>query len=462
MALSRRGFLASSLAAALVGCGGDARQRRAAAPATATTALDPSRPKHLQGPYAPVGEERTLADLEVTGTIPPELTGTYVRNGPHPWPVPAGDYDWFTGDGMVHGVRLEAGRATWYRNRWIRTAARGEDPGGAAEPFPAPNMANTSVVRHGGRTMALYEVGLPHELDDELGTVGRLDPAGGSVVTAHPKADPATGELHLFGYVPTLRYAVLDRDGRLLRSTPVDVGRISMMHDFSLTGRWAVFYDLPVVFDPALVDRPLPFRWQPEGGARVGVVPRDHSRPVRWIDLPGPAFAFHTLNAYDDGPDRIVVDLARHESFLAGETSEPPMLHRWTVDLAAGRVADERLDDRPVEFPRVAAADVGRRHRHGWSVALGAESSGSHDIGSGIVWHDLDRGTSRLLDLGAGRVAGEPTHVDGWLVSLVLDQASGTSELVVLSADDPGEGVVGRVHLPVRVPVGFHGTWIPL
>ena len=456
MPLSRRSFLASSLAMALVGCGGDGRSKTAATPTT----LDPSLSRYLQGPYGPVAEERTLTDLEVVGSLPPELTGAYVRNGPNPWPIPTGEYDWFTGDGMVHGVRLDAGRATWYRNRWIRTEARGDDPGGPPEPFAASaNKANTSIVQHAGKTMALYEVGLPHELDDELGTVGRIDPADGSVVTAHPKLDPATGELHLFGYVPGLRYAVLDAGGRLLRSTPVDVGRISMMHDFSLTERYAVFFDLPVVFDPALVEKPLPFSWQPEGGSRVGVVPRDHSAPVRWFDLDENAFAFHTLNAWDEG-DRVVVDLARHESFLAGPTSTPPALHRWTIDLAGGRVTDERLDDRPVEFPRVAPGDVGRRHERGWSVALGPTSEGSHDIGSGLVWHDLRAGTSRHLDLGAGVVAGEPTYVDGWLLSLVLDQAAGTSELVVLSADDPDEGVVGRVRLPVRVPVGFHGTFV--
>lgn len=74
---------------------------------------------HLAKNYAPVMDEMSVQDLEVTGAIPPELTGWYVRNGPNPQDVDSAH--WFFGDGMVHGVRLEGGRATSYRNRWVRT-----------------------------------------------------------------------------------------------------------------------------------------------------------------------------------------------------------------------------------------------------------------------------------------------------------------------------------------------------
>ena len=89
--------------------------------------------RYLEGAYAPVHEELTAHDLPVTGTLPPELDGRYLRNGPNPFadPDPA-SYHWFTGDGMVHGLRLRDGKAEWYRNRWIRStavsAALGEEP----------------------------------------------------------------------------------------------------------------------------------------------------------------------------------------------------------------------------------------------------------------------------------------------------------------------------------------------
>ena len=70
------------------------------------------------GNYAPVFNELTTFDLPVGRAIPRELNGWYLRNGPSPRHATV---HWFRGDGMIHGVRLENGRAAWYRNRWVRT-----------------------------------------------------------------------------------------------------------------------------------------------------------------------------------------------------------------------------------------------------------------------------------------------------------------------------------------------------
>ena len=97
--------------------------------------------RFLEGPFAPVNEEITASDLPVTGQVPAELSGRYLRNGPNPLGLDDPNYHWFLGAGMVHGVRLRDGRAEWYRNRWVRSkavaAALGEQwPGGpgAREP----------------------------------------------------------------------------------------------------------------------------------------------------------------------------------------------------------------------------------------------------------------------------------------------------------------------------------------
>ncbi|BBX57431.1 hypothetical protein MSHO_27760 [Mycobacterium shottsii] len=110
--------------------------------------------------------EVTATDLEVTGRIPDHLDGRYLRNGPNPVAeVNPATYHWFTGDGMVHGVALRDGRASWYRNRWVRSmpvcAALGESP--PARLDPRAGMlglgANTNVLSHAGRTLALVEGG---------------------------------------------------------------------------------------------------------------------------------------------------------------------------------------------------------------------------------------------------------------------------------------------------------------
>ena len=155
-----------------------------------------------RGNYAPVTDELTEFDLPVEGAIPAELNGWYLRNGPNPRQATA---HWFTGDGMIHGIRLEGGRAAWYRNRWVRTDSFKKD-------FPLYNadgtrnlrasVANTHVVNHAGKTLALVESSLPYEITNDLETVGAYD-FGGKLVdsmTAHPKICPTTGELHFFGY----------------------------------------------------------------------------------------------------------------------------------------------------------------------------------------------------------------------------------------------------------------------
>jgi carotenoid cleavage dioxygenase len=445
---------------AALACSGDDRV------GSSPTTLDPARSRYLQGPFAPVREEATVEGLDVDGTLPPELDGLYLRNGPNPWPVPTGHYEWFMGDGMVHGVRLSNGRAEWYRNRWIRTSQRGPDPGGPPEPFATgANAGNTSVVAHAGRILALYEAGLPHELDDTLATVGRFDFAGalGGPMTAHPKIDPVTGEMVFFGYIPSLVTYTADSSGRVVASDRIDVGRLTMMHDFSLTESSMVFFDLPVVFDASLLaGGAMPFRWQPETGARIGVVSRRGGAPV-WTSL-DPAFTYHTLNAHDvEGG--VAIDFVRHDAaFADGEMGTGrPQLHRWTV--RDGRVGTEQLSDRPMEFPKVDPRVVGRSHRFGWSVALDDVDV----FAPAILAMDLDRGVVTEHRFADGDVPGEPTFVpsgagegEGWLLSYVLHDERGSTDLVVLDAGDVRKAPVATVRLPLRVPVGFHGTWVPL
>jgi carotenoid cleavage dioxygenase len=432
--------------------------------------------KYLEGNFGPVAEERTETALEVEGGIPPEISGRYVRIGPNPWPVPDGPYHWFNGTGMVHGVELRDGRAQWYRNRWVRTddmaAQLGEEP----RPGPAPALydgANTNVVGHAGRILAMTEGAMPYVLSPELETVGRTDFAGDaqrgvSGFTAHPKIDPVTGELLGFRYwfdEPYCEYFAIDADGVLTTRAPVDTTGPVMMHDFSVTERFAVFYDLPVTFrldlalDPTV---PFPFAWDDEYPARLGVLSRTGLGDVRWFDI-DPCYVFHPMNAFEDG-DAIVLDVVRHPDMFRREEAKSsaldhPTLDRWRIELSTGKVLQERVDDRPQEFPQVDPRAVGRRHRYGYAMGAGG------DIGEAILKHDLDRGTVDAYDPGAGRSPGEASFVaagpgedDGYLVSFVYDAGTDRSDLVLLDASNLRE--VATVHLPVRVPFGFHGSWV--
>ena len=187
----------------------------------------------LEGSFTPVEEETTAFDLPVTGRLPAELTGRYLRNGPNPLGLDEPGYHWFLGAGMVHGVRLRDGRAEWYRNRWVRSRAVAEKLG---EKWPAGPVhadvdfaANTHIIRHAGRYLATVEAGpLPYELSDELDTIGPSD-FGGTLpggFAAHTKPDRRTGELHAIAYFwawDHVQYLVIGPDGKTASATDIPV-----------------------------------------------------------------------------------------------------------------------------------------------------------------------------------------------------------------------------------------------
>jgi carotenoid cleavage dioxygenase len=415
----------------------------------------------LDGNFAPVSEEVTTGELPVSGRLPEELTGRLVRIGPNPKAAPdPATYHWFTGDGMVHGVRLEGGRAAWYRNRWV----------GGGE------VVNTHVIGVDNRTFALVEAGnSPVELTEELETIGRCD-FGGTLdgsFTAHTHADPATGDLHGVTYHWSwdhIRHVVVGPDARVRREERIPVPDAPMVHDCAITERFVVLFDLPVTFDleAAAGGALLPYRWNPDHPPRIGLLPlAGPATEVRWFEAPS-CFVFHTLNAYDDG-DTVVIDLVRHPRMFATLLNGPyeglPSLERWTLDLARGTLATATLDDAGQEFPRIDERLTGRAHRYGYATAFG------EGIEHGpALKHDLARGTREVHDHGPGRVGLEPVFVprsdgtaedDGWVLAYVYDRAEDRSDVVVLDAQDFAGEPVATIHLPARVPFGFHGSWLP-
>jgi carotenoid cleavage dioxygenase len=438
---------------------------------------------YLAGNFAPVQEELTLLDLPVTGAIPGELRGRFLRIGPNPiTPPDPTRYHWFLGNGMVHGVRLCDGRALWYRNRFVRdnqvTEARGWPPiPGPRHGDVAGGVVNTNVIGHGGRTYALVEAGsLPIELGYDLDTIARNDFDGtlDGAYTAHPKRDPDTGELHAMAYYwgwEHVRYVVVGIDGRVRKTVDVPVPGKPMLHDCALTTNYVVILDLPVVFDAKMVmdGYPLPYRWHPEYGARVGLLPRDGvGSEVRWSDV-RPCFVFHPLNAFEDAEGRVVLDVVRHPKMfdqeLLGPNEGPPTLDRWVIDPQGGRVRETCLDDRGQEFPRLDERLVGKPHRYGYTAAV------TKGLGFGsLLKHDLRTGAVVVQDQGASRMFFEPVFVpsrpeaaedDGWVLAYVYDAAENRSDLVVLPAQDFGGQPVATIHLPTRIPFGFHGNWVP-
>ncbi len=436
-------------------------------------------PVHLRGNGAPVQDELTITDLEVSGAIPPELDGRYLRNGANP--VTGMSDHPFLGDGMIHGVRLRDGTAEWYRNRYVQTPFIADPTRSVIDQESLGDMtsskANTHVIGHAGKILALEEGHFPYVLTGELDTVGPTDFDGrltGSF-TAHPKICPATGELLAFGYYfmePFLTYLRVSADGELVQVEPITVGGPTMMHDFNVTRNHVIFMDLPAVFDFELAMKgEMPIAWSDEYPARLGVMPRTGTdADVTWYDI-DPCYVFHPMNSYEDG-DKIVLDVARFSHIWRdGPMDFPdPMLHRWTIDTAAGTVTEEQVDDRPAEFPRVADAVIGEKHRYGYEMATSHEAYADPMAASGaLLKYDRETGVRTSVELGAGRIPGEAVFApaadgtaedDGYLMTYVYDAASDRSDFVIFDAQSMSSDPVASVHLP-RVPFGFHGSWVP-
>jgi 8'-apo-carotenoid 13,14-cleaving dioxygenase len=445
----------------------------------------------LQGPFAPADQEVTEYDLKVTGTIPAELEdGRLLRVGPNPVdPQDPVTYNWFTGNGMVHGVRIRDGKAEWYRSRFVRddevARSKGIDPlpgprqlGGGAQ-YVADNIVNTHTFAHAGKTWAFAEAGvLPVELSYELECLAKSDFRGtlNGSWTGHPHRDPRSGELHGMSYYHDwqhVSYQVVDTSGKVRRTVDVPTPGRPVVHDFALTQRYAVFLDGPVNYADELLKAgyDFPFLWDFEYPTRWVLIPRDAcgGEPVsveveRWA-------VFHILGAYDRPDGQVALIGASYDQLFVtdhtGPGEKPGTLNLFLIDPKTGKTKVEILDDQPQEMPRMDERITGDKFRYGYFS--------SRDNGmSTLIKRDFDAPTrdtaKETYAYGPGRFGMEAVFVprtpdsaedDGWLMTYVTDMTTRTADVVLLHAQDLAAGPVATIHIPHRVPIGFHGNWIP-
>jgi len=438
---------------------------------------------YLAGNFAPVDDEITSFDLKVSGELPRELNGRFLRIGPNPIDPDPASYHWFTGSGMAHGVRLADGKADWYRARYVRdgkiTSAKGWDPvAGPDAPFQiGEGTANTNIIGLAGKTYAIVEAGnLPVELDYELETIARSNfdgtlPAGFS---AHPHYDPETGEMHTAVYSPLwqhIQYVVVGAQGKVTKTVDVPTPGSPMVHDCGFTKNYFLVFDFPVVFDVAGLEAgaSFPYSWDESYGARVGLLPRDGTAAdVTWHEVE-PCYVFHPMNSFEDEQGRVVLDVIRHPRMFATDKLGPnegtTTLQRWTIDPARTKVHEQCLDDAGQEFPRLDERRAGQNYRFGYTTGV----ADGFQIGA-LRKHDLQLGSVEISQRANNRVFMEPVFVpahadagedEGWLLAYTYEPDSDTSDVVVLDAQNIAGEPLATVHLPRRVPFGFHGNWVP-
>ena len=465
----------------------------------------------LRGYYGPVNTEADAGHLPITGEMPRDLCGTLYRNGPNPQFAPRGPYHWFGGDGMIHAFHIENGNVS-YKNRWVRTpkwTLENQEGEGLSGTFGNPRytdprvmalnstIANTNIVWHGGKLLALEEAHAPFSLDPaSLMPVGPSDGGyetyGDKLVgpfTAHPKLDPKTGEMVFFGYSARGRFTrevsvqSVTADGTVTRGEILDGPFPSMIHDFAVTRNWIVVPIFPLTssMERAMSGLP-PFAWEPDKGTHIAFIPRNGTvADVKWITAP-PCYVFHPMNHFETADGRVVIDVMKFDVAPLfpkpdGSPTQPKIPHarlfRWTFDPSgqANTFREEQIDDRPGEFPRFDERFCMSDYRHGWIVSGNiADPTGKEPRLDGITHYDLATGKNATWTDDPADRFGEPVFVprspdaaegDGWVLSVIYRGREGRSDLAVFEATDIGRGPVALAHLSSRVPAGFHGNWRP-
>ncbi|XP_059311578.1 carotenoid 9,10(9',10')-cleavage dioxygenase 1-like isoform X3 [Lycium ferocissimum] len=446
----------------------------------------------LSGNFAPVDETPPCKDLPVKGYLPECLNGEFVRVGPNPKFAPAAGYHWFDGDGMIHGLHIKDGKAT-YVSRFVRTSRLKQEEffGGAKfmkigdlkglfglfsvyiymlrqklkvlDTSYGNGTANTAMIYHHGKLLALHEGDKPWEM-------------------------------FTFGYAQTPPYAtyrVISKDGIMEDPVPITIPAAVMMHDFAITENYAIMMDLPLYFKPKemVKNKQLAYSFDPTKKARFGVLPRyaKNESLIKWFELPN-CFIFHNANAWEEGDDVVLItcrlqnpDLdaingTENEQQRDGFTNE---LYEMRFNMKNGLASEKKLSESAVDFPRVNENYTGRKQRYVYGTILNNVAKIT-----GVVKFDLhaepETGKTKLevggnipgiFDLGPGRFGSEAIFVprqpgteceedDGYLILFVHDEITGQSSVNVIDAKTMSAEPVAVVELPNRVPYGFHAFFV--
>ncbi|KAK0648093.1 putative lignostilbene dioxygenase [Cercophora newfieldiana] len=480
----------------------------------------PLRPQ-FQGFMKPSGVEGDVFNLEIQGKIPDDIDGTFYRVMPDPQFPPFIDNDpWFNGDGNISAFRLKNGRAS-FKQRYVRTekftrereaqrALLGKYRNKYTDTveFKIRTTANTNVVHFNGKLLALKEDAPPYALDPTtLETLGLYDFDGqlpSLTFTAHPKFDPATGEMICFGYeakgdgTPDICYYRIAADGTFLETVWLVSPVVAMIHDFAVTENYVVFPIIPQVCD---IDRLKAggehWQWSPETPFYVGVMPRVGATAdsVKWFRHPN-SFPGHVANAYEDAAGNIIMDsgLSKSNVFFwwpdaNGNAPRPETIHSELTRIVLDPRSDQ-LDITPEqvsvlqgpnsEFYRIDDRFAFKSHRHvffdAMDPSLGTDFpsiapklGGGYPLYNSLAHFDAETGKTEVYFPGRTHMVQEPVFIprkgsveegDGYLLALVNNYDTMGSELHLLDTRNFAGEALAKVVLPVRLRHGLHGNWV--
>lgn len=450
---------------------------------------DPKKNYYLQGNYAPIHKELNITHLEVEGTLPADLNGMYVRNGPNPMFPPITYTYPFDGDGMLHALTFNNGTVS-YRNRWVETKGLIAEKkvgraiyGGFKMPIPpdlkligadgdsgpVKNGAFIHIIQHNKKLIAFYESNIAYEVMQNLETIGPWCPRGAAIpfhVNAHTRFDPNTQTLFAFTYdfaQPYLKYFEINPNGEVTKTVPIVDSRPSMIHDFVVTKNYVIFFDCPALFD---FQNPMKgiLSWKPDLGVKIIIINRNtHAITILETET---FFVYHLANGFEMD-NEIMIDYVRYDKFYFGDetATAQPKLYSAIINLSNRTIKHVQCLDYVVEFPRINDNFNTCQHRFIFMPTV-YKKQGEFNA---VLKYDRIKQTTTIHDFGKNAEIGEAVFIpkqnadtedDGYIGIYVYDIQTQKSEFVLLNAQKVEEKPVARIFMPQRVPHGLHGNWV--
>ncbi|XP_059639102.1 carotenoid 9,10(9',10')-cleavage dioxygenase 1-like [Cornus florida] len=522
-----------------------------------------------QSNFAPVEElGEAFHVTNIDGRIPDDFSeGVYIRNGPNPLfgglkstksMFGRSSHIWVEGEGMLHALYFNKDSGgSWtvfYNNKHVHTetfklerqrnkpsflpAIEGDTPAILAAyllnllRFGKVNkyISNTNVFMHSGKFYSIAENHMPQEIDIlTLETLGNWDVDGSwnRPFTSHPKKAPGTGELVLMGFdakKPYFELGVISADGKkLVHEVDLKFNRCTVCHDIGVTQRYNVIIDFPLTIDINRLIRGGPLiRYDNEGYARIGVMPRyGDAESVLWFEVE-PSCAFHILNCYEDG-DEVVVwacrargsivpgpdhGLNKFEWFSRGFKSVSSVgenddsstqdgflfsrCYEWRLNMLNGEVKEKNLTgtEFSMDFPMINENFTGVKNKYGYTQIIDSSASSASGMAKygglaklyfgepesrfyvvkdffhcensiKVEYHKFEKNT---FCSGATFVpkCGATEEDDGWIISFVYNEDTGTSQVYIIDTKNFAGEPVAKIMVPCRVPYGFHGAFMSM
>ncbi|MEG0486787.1 MAG: carotenoid oxygenase family protein [Acinetobacter sp.] len=431
--------------------------------------------------YQPV-EEQTVTTLQVSGTIPHHLNGLLLRIGSNPiYTQRPSLFEWYLGDGMIHALQLQEGKATWFRSTMIATD---QVQRLKQKPFiqgfrrGAHDVVNTNIFQHAGKLWAVIEAGaFPICLNDQLQAerYQLFNSDADLPFTAHPRKDPKTGHLHAISYDAldgkNAYYQVIDENGELIHVTQILLQHGPMIHDCLITQQDVLVFDLPLTFSTKrlLQGASVPYQWDKQHQARIGILPKyGKADQIQWINLE-PCFVFHAANAFRDQDNRIILDVLVHQEDFehaqhAAYELQNAKLERWIIDPDMQTIKRSVLDSRIQEFPKIDERFTGSPYRYLYTLGFPQT-----DLFNCLYIHDLEMKTCVTYDFGTQWAIGEVTFVaenqqspegHGYLMAYLHHVEGNAAKAVILKVNGLAIQRQAEIDLTVHVPLGFHCNWV--